>query len=205
MVATSKTSKCNSNTSRPSSIFPLSLTSAIAICTDWPHSVTDEPGLFTHEIQKSYDAHLKQLAPESGNEVNGTVRKRRCVKGISGLDDGLNDDGKERLRNVTILCGSQHAYEADEDRSSEGEQTESVLVFPDYKVCAIRIIMRSFYILMFRYPHIQLVTNIPTGGAQRLVEEHLSPRILDRKGLSSLSSTIQSFVLPYYAVLLICA
>lgn len=91
-------------------------------------------------MQKSYDAHLKNLSSEPGSSnrkadltSNGHDGRHTClIKGISGLGSGFNESGDERLRNVTILCGSQRSLVLDhlEDESS----TESVLVFPDYKV-----------------------------------------------------------------------
>lgn len=125
--------------------------------TDWPHSVTDEPELYAHSISKAYQSHLGSLpplvsapsssassslsssnststsnagSPEIGTPATGT-RKRRCVDRIAGLGDGLNEDGTERLPNLTILCGSQRTLECEDDPE---EDAESVMVFPDYKV-----------------------------------------------------------------------
>lgn len=63
---------------------------------------------------------------------------------------------------------------------------------------------------------IQLVANLSKNDASKLVEEHLSPRILGpmssttSKALTNghandTSPRLQSFVLPYYAVILVCA
>lgn len=128
------------------------------IVTDWPHSVTDEADLYAHTIAKSYDSHLATLPPLdkvdpatslAGNErelqIPGATaanashgpaivnkKKRRCVEGIDGMEDGMGNDGLERKRNISILCGSQRNYEP-HDSAHDGRR-EAVMVFPDYKV-----------------------------------------------------------------------
>jgi len=131
--------------------------------SDWPHSVTDESDLYAHTISKAYDSHLKNLPPlssiESASSVVTTPQKnnqRRCVENIQGMGDGLNREGNERLQNLTVLCGSQRTFECEEDPLVEKGESESVMVFPDYK----------------------LVANLPNGNAKQLVADHLSPRIL---------------------------
>lgn len=103
---------------------------------DWPHSVTEEPDLYAHQVLKSYETHLASLPPtdDAEDEPISSRRVRRCVKGVDGLGDGLAENGKERLQNMTIICGSAQSYEGEDDGEREGNGTESVMVFPDYKV-----------------------------------------------------------------------
>jgi len=166
--------------------------------SDWPHSVTDEPDLYAHHLLKAYESHLEALpaaedAPSSSSASADAAAptKRRCVDKIEALGDGLNADGKQRLQSLSILCGSQRRFECEDDPEDDAE---SVMVFPDYK----------------------LVANLPRDNADELVAQHLSPTILGPtagltpKGIANghgngTPSRLQSFVLPYYAVILVCA
>lgn len=104
---------------------------------DWVHSVTDEEGLYAHTIAKAYETHLKILPPPpteaAASSASGS--RSRCVKGIEGLEDSWTDGtATERKRNMTILCSNLRKYEPYGSDVSEEEGTETVMIFPDYKV-----------------------------------------------------------------------
>jgi hypothetical protein len=102
--------------------------------------VTDEEGLYAHTLAKAYETHLKTLPPPptadaEGSEAAADGLRSRCVKGIEGLEDGWTDgSATERKRNMTILCSNLRKYEPYGSDVSEEEGTETVMIFPDYKV-----------------------------------------------------------------------
>lgn len=133
--------------------------------SDWESKITDAKG--------SLAAHLENLKESIPDEPKAThhrasVKAPRQAAGLFRTSDSTN---------VSVLNGSIRSI-------SDDDESESVLVFPDFKV----------------------VTEVQSSiqGAQDLWDSSLDPSV-NRTGAFPEKSQLKTWVLPYSCVILLCS
>ncbi|KAA1466308.1 hypothetical protein DENSPDRAFT_831116 [Dentipellis sp. KUC8613] len=147
--------------------------------SDWARSITDEKG--------SLAAHLLTIETEAPNMPTPIISPDITAPGTP--ESGLKELPEKPLTpisgifkasaasTVSILNGSHNTVSSD-------YETESVLVFPDYKVVT--------------------EVSVSLEGAKELWENSVNPAV-PRLGSLSTTTSVKSWIIPYSCVILICS
>lgn len=148
--------------------------------SNWPHSVTDEAGSLEHALSSTYNSLVSSTSKSSGLLGKITAKFSRSAN-PPGLGPCLHHlDAQSTLPDkLTTLSGSNFS------RDHSGS-TGSILIFPDFKI-------------------IHGVSS-EAESSSAAVQSHLLPQAKRFAAPSpeTLYHKMQSFPLPYRAVILIC-
>jgi hypothetical protein len=111
--------------------------------SDWPSKVTETPGQLAYYISSAYSSHLKSIPNDTSSRSSlfSKLGFGKEDKGAASVPrpSGVYDPSESQK--LTVLNGSSV--------SPDGGK-ESLLVFPDYKVCIVSILCMAHILISLR-------------------------------------------------------